>query len=243
MSSKYSVVTVCKNSEATIRQTIESVIYQTFDNWEYIIIDGASKDATIDIIKEYIEEFPEKIKFVSEPDSGIYDAMNKGIRMATGDFVAVLNSDDYYERNALREIENNVSTREKTVYYAMQRTIKNSAEESCSILSHKFLPDRMIWHEACFVSKDIYDELGVYNTEYKASADYDFFLKLFFDKNISFYPVYAITTNFRTGGFSSTYVGAVEENRVKKKYGLISNKEYMAKCIFNKGKHSVGILK
>ena len=93
---KISIVTAAWNSGATLRDTIESVLSQTYPDIEYIIVDGASKDNTVEIIREYESRFNGRLKWISEPDRGIYDAMNKGIRMATGDVVGILNSDDYF---------------------------------------------------------------------------------------------------------------------------------------------------
>ena len=98
------IVTVCYNSESTIRKTIESVLRQTYTNIEYVVIDGNSQDKTLDIIREYQECFKGRMKLVSEPDEGIYDAMNKGIRLAEGELIGILNSDDHYEENAVEEI-------------------------------------------------------------------------------------------------------------------------------------------
>ena len=97
---KVSVITVCYNSARTIEATIQSILMQTYSNIEYIIIDGASRDNTLDIIKKYEKEFNGRLTVVSEPDNGIYDAMNKGIRMATGEVIGLLNSDDTYEFDA-----------------------------------------------------------------------------------------------------------------------------------------------
>ena len=102
MSSKISVITVCFNSEATIRDTIKSVLAQDYPNVEYIIVDGASTDGTMDIVREYRDRID---VVISEPDKGIYDAMNKGIRAATGDVVGLLNSDDFYaDESAVRQL-------------------------------------------------------------------------------------------------------------------------------------------
>ena len=91
----FSIITVCFNSEKTIEQTIKSVLEQSFQNYEYIIVDGASKDCTVDIIRRYEPMFKGKLKWISEPDNGIYDAMNKGIGMARGELIGIINSDDY----------------------------------------------------------------------------------------------------------------------------------------------------
>ena len=93
---KLSIITVTYNSERTLRDTMESILSQTFQDFEYIIVDGASKDATLDIIREYEPRFQGKMRYLSEPDKGIYDAMNKGFAMATGDVIGILNSDDFF---------------------------------------------------------------------------------------------------------------------------------------------------
>ena len=101
---KVSIITVCFNSEKTIRRTIESVLYQTYPNIEYIIVDGKSTDGTVDIVKEYLPAFQKRLRYVSERDKGIYDAMNKGIRLSAGDVIGIINSDDFYEPDAVENI-------------------------------------------------------------------------------------------------------------------------------------------
>lgn len=102
---KISIITVTYNSAKTLKETLESVLKQTYTNYEHIIVDGLSKDNTIEIVKEYEEKYNGKLIYISEKDSGLYDAMNKGIKMATGDIIGILNSDDIYaHENVLQEI-------------------------------------------------------------------------------------------------------------------------------------------
>lgn len=101
---KISIITVAYNSSETIRNTIESVLSQTYPNIEYIVIDGFSTDNTIDIAKEYEFNFEGRLKWLSEPDQGLYDAMNKGIEMATGDIIGILNSDDTFYNNTVLSV-------------------------------------------------------------------------------------------------------------------------------------------
>ena len=104
---RISIITATYNSQETIRDTIESVINQKYNNIEYIIIDGASTDSTLDLIRSYEENFKKALidfRYISEPDNGIYDAMNKGIRMATGEWIGILNSDDWYNDSAVSEL-------------------------------------------------------------------------------------------------------------------------------------------
>lgn len=101
---KVSIITPCLDSEKTIRRTIESVLYQTYKNIEYIIVDGGSGDKTLEIVRTYQPLFEGRMRWVSEPDKGIYDAMNKGIRMSHGQIIGIINSDDYYVSNAVEQV-------------------------------------------------------------------------------------------------------------------------------------------
>ncbi len=227
---KISIITVCYNSERTIEETIKSVMRQTYSNVEYIIIDGQSTDRTTDIILHYMNRYPGRIRYISEKDKGIFDAMNKGIKMATGDIIGLLNSDDYYEDRALEIVASHMRGKGEYVVYGMLRILKNEKEFSCSINNHEFLPERMIWHPACFVSREIYKAYGLYELNY--AADYDYFLKLYLS-GVRFYPIYEILTNFRLGGSSSTYMNFKEENKIKLKYRTISRKKYYYNCVKN----------
>lgn len=232
-----SIITICYNSVRTVTDTIESVVNQSYRNFEYIIIDGQSTDGTREIVASYAAKY-HFIKLVSEPDKGIYNAMNKGIRMAEGDVVALLNSDDYYENNALELIVNayeNIKNKYFVIYGAV-RFLKNGKECYSSINRHEFLPQRMIWHPACFVSKCVYDRYGLYDENYSSAADYELFLRCFNQYklgNIQFFPVYQILVNFRMGGISSSYISLKEENEIKLKYSCISKKKYVFNLIKN----------
>lgn len=228
MEIKISIITVTYNSEKTVEQTIKSVLSQTYHNFEYIIIDGSSTDQTVSIIKKN-GKADKRIKYVSEPDNGIYDAMNKGINMASGDFVALLNSDDYYEPDALENIVKSIPVNFKNqmlVIYGMVRYIENGAESMVLIKNHKCLPERMMMHPACFLSRDIY-KIYQYDINYKSAADYDLFLKLYQNPNIIFIPVYKIMTNFRLGGMSSSVVSYLETNDIRYKYGYLSKRQHI----------------
>lgn len=224
MSVKFSIITVTFNSESTVEQTIKSVLSQSFFNFEYILMDGASTDGTLDIIKRYADS-DDRIKYISEPDDGIYDAMNNGIKMATGDVVALLNSDDYYEPDALGKIVQHIPETSRYVIYGMVRLLKEEKESMVVLYSHNGLPERMMMHPACFVSKKLYEEYQ-YDTNYKSAADYDLFMKLYQNKDVEFIPVYDIISNFRLGGMSSSILGYIEGNDVRYKYGYISKRQH-----------------
>lgn len=221
-----SIITVCYNSEKTIRNTLDSVLNQSYDNYEYIIVDGMSTDSTLQIIDEYKERFKEKLVFISEKDNGIYDAMNKGIKLAKGSIIGIINSDDWYEENAFEKIRSNFNSSEMQVIYGMQRLIKNENEFEVVIKNHEFIEERMITHPTCFISKRIYEKYGMYNLDYKISADYEFMLRIRDKKDITYTKVYDIIANFRVGGASSTENGLRETAKIKYIYNLLGRKQY-----------------
>lgn len=226
------IVTVCHNSERTIKKAVESVLNQTYSNIEYIIIDGKSDDNTIDIIRSYQKFFGQRLRIISEPDQGIYDAMNKGIKLATGDLIGILNSDDYYEKDATEKMVNAWDGQGMQILYGMMRNLKEGREHSVSMLSHQFLHEHMVWHPACFVTKDVYEKLGLFDTQYKSVADYDFMLRAYDSKRIRFTPVYSVIANFSDGGMSESTAGYLEGLKFRRDKGLLSNTTYRIACIY-----------
>ncbi|MCM1103021.1 MAG: glycosyltransferase [Clostridium sp.] len=226
------IITVCYHSEKTIKKTMESVLRQTYPNIEYVVIDGNSQDRTVDMIREYQECFKGRMKFVSESDQGIYDAMNKGIRLAAGELIGILNSDDDYEENAVEEIVKAWDRQGMQILYGLMRTRKEGKEYSVSLLSHQFLQEHMIWHPACFVTKDVYQRIGLFDTRYRSVADYDFMLRARDSGNVRFVPVYAVIANYSGGGMSTSSKGYLEGLRYRRDRGLLSNATYTLARIY-----------
>lgn len=235
---RVTVITPCYNSEKTISKTLESVLNQTYTDIEYIIIDGASKDRTLEIIKEYEPRFKEKyssgIQVYSEPDKGIYDAMNKGISKASGEIIGIVNSDDYYEVDA---VENVVRAREELlkiqlecesyhILYGMERLLQDGKETAVVINHHENLLNQMITHPTCFVTKKLYEDKGSFNLDYKYSADYEFMLRMYKDSQVVFTPIYKIISNYALGGASGTAAAYMETMKLMHEYGAISSKQY-----------------
>lgn len=223
---KVSVITVCYNSESSIRKTIESVLNQSYQNIEYVIIDGGSTDRTIEIIKEYQGLFGERMKLISEADRGIYDAMNKGLHIVTGDLIGILNSDDYYEKQAVENMVLSLREDKYQILYGFVRYWKNNTEYSTNRQSHSFLQENMIAHPACFVTKAVYDDFGGFDLKYVSAADYDFMLRMSKIPDVNFYPVDFLVTNFAMGGMSSTDAAWLDLLKLRKDYEMISEKEY-----------------
>lgn len=195
---KISIVTVSFNSEKTIEQTIQSVLNQTYKNIEYIIIDGGSNDSTISIIEKYRDKVG---YFVSEQDEGIYNAMNKGIRAASGDIVGIINSDDWYDRNTI----------EKAVEYFSENAIDilygdciYLYEDGQRVRNMKF-PLEAMWylmampHPTVFVKKEVYQKYGVFDESYQMAADYELLLR-FYSAGLKFGYLEYDMAYFRAGG-------------------------------------------
>lgn len=197
-----SIITVVYNGEKHLEETIQSVINQTYTNIEYIIIDGGSTDKTLGIIKKYKENID---YWISEKDSGIYDAMNKGIKASKGEYIGLVNSDDYYEYNAIEIIVNQIKKQpDKDVFFGNMYMINKylSGKKIQTYKKGENLEKRFsIWHPTTFVKKQTYTEYGLFDTSYKIAADYELLLR-FHTKKCKFQYINKAISNFREGGIS-----------------------------------------
>lgn len=229
-----SIITVCYNSEKTIRKTIESVLGQTYPNIEYIIVDGQSKDDTLMIAKEYEHAFREKgyqYRIISEKDNGIYDAMNKGIRMASGELIGLINSDDWYEPIA---VETAVSAYQEEPYDLFYADINLLRPDGTIIVKRSRLdrfPSSRHWnHPTTFITKKAYDEVGLYRCE-TVYDDFDLILRMRrAGKKVSIKNV--VLANFRTGGVSNAKSIKKCVGRIKARYQYYRNNGYSQLYIF-----------
>jgi len=205
---KVSIITVVYNNKDTIKDAIESVLNQTYKNIEYIIIDGASSDGTIEIIKSYGNKID---KFISEPDNGIYDAMNKGIKLASGDIVGILNSDDFYVSNDIIQDVADVFLEQKVdsvygdlVYVDSKNTNKivrywKSKEYKKGLFQKGWHPA----HPTFFVKREVYQKYGLFNLDFKIAADYELMLRFLEKYNISSTYISKVFVKMRVGGESN----------------------------------------
>lgn len=221
-----SVLTPCYNSAKTIEKTLECIERQTYANIEYIIIDGGSTDDTLKIIDSHRERLPGRFTLISEHDDGIYDAMNKGIRIARGQLVGIVNSDDWYEPDTVEQVVRHHGVEKYQVIYGMQRTYDRGRERSVFIYNHEFLPEQMITHPTCFVTKAAYDDFGVFDLKYCSSADLELMLRFYETKKVTFTPVMRVLSNFQLGGMSSSQKGVREAALIRYRHQYISRKKY-----------------
>lgn len=243
---KVSIITATWNSDKTLRDTFESVLKQSYTKIEYIVIDGASKDKTTDLIKEYEPLFEGRLKWISEKDKGIYDAMNKGIRMATGDVVGILNSDDFFTSNDVIEKVVAGFTKDTDAVYGdihfvnpdnLQRCVRYYSSKifKRSLMKMGFIPA----HPSFYCRKECFEKFGYYKTDYKIAADFDLLLRFIYvhQIRIKYLPVDMVTMRLggaSTDGWKSRLVMMNEHLRSFKENGVKTNRFWLSLRYFYK---------
>ena len=210
---KVSIVTVTYNSAQTLVDAMKSVLEQTYHDIEYIIVDGASTDSTIDVIRQYEPQFKNRLKWISEKDDGIYDAMNKGIQLATGDVVGILNSDDYFtSSDVIARMVAAFSDGVDAVYGDVHFIHDGEPNKCIRYYSSKHF--RPFWlrfgfmpaHPSFYCRRGVYERAGYYKTDYAIGSDYEMMVRLFKVHHINarYIPMDFVT--MRTGGASTRNV-------------------------------------
>lgn len=229
---KISIVTATYNSGRTIRDTIESVLHQTYKDYEYIIVDGCSRDDTLDVVKQYIPQFDGRMRYVSEPDKGIYDAMSKGFKMSKGDVLMLINSDDLFARNdALELVVKTFETHPDTngVYADLYYVSQNNTDNIVRVWkTGEQKPMRRGWlpaHPTFYVKREVYEKYGYFNLSYPLAADFELMLRFIerYGIKLTYLPQYLV--KMRLGGATSKniqniYRQDVETLRAFKENGL-----------------------
>lgn len=232
---KISIVTVTYNSAQTLALTADSIIQQTYSDIEYIVVDGGSTDGTLSIIKHYENLFNGRMRWISEKDHGIYDAMNKGIRMATGDVIGILNSDDHLtSNNVIERIANAFDEQTEAVYGDVHFVKANNLQQSVRYYSGKpfrpwmvrygFIPP----HPSFYVRRSIYEQYGLYDTSFRISADVEMIARLTYIKKIRCKYVEMDFVTMLMGGESTKslrnrWIGTKEDLIACRKLGIKSN--------------------
>jgi glycosyltransferase involved in cell wall biosynthesis len=214
MTPLFSIVTINYNDKVGLRRTIESVLQQEFTDYEHIIIDGGSTDGSVDVIKEYEHRYkPGQLTWVSEPDGGIYPAMNKGIRMAKGSFLNMLNGGDWYEPKALSVIHKYIGSNQTILaFHSTQKywSLNNNSELKY-VFSRQNTPQALNYqtleHQSFFYHISLHQIYGMYREDFQYASDRAFMCKLFFKNHVSLLQLEEKLVNFITGGRGDTLAG------------------------------------
>lgn len=247
---KVSIITASYNSATTIKQTITSVLQQTYANIEYIIVDGCSTDNTLQIVKTMLPIFNGRLIYISEQDKGIYDAMNKGIRMATGDVVGILNSDDYFTaHDVIEKMVSSFTEDVAAVYGDVHFVREDDTTNRVRYYSGVFFTPWLVKfgfiapHPSFYIRKSVYDKYGLYNIKYKISADFELVARICYVNKIKTKYLHQDFVTMRIGGAStknlrSRWIGLRETLQACNDLGINTNilnimMKYLIKFVSN----------
>lgn len=228
-----SIITPSYNNARTITDTFESILKQDFKNIEYIVVDGNSSDDTVNLIKKYESLFYGRMKWISEPDKGLYDAMNKGIKMATGDIVGILNADDlYHHPDIISKIVSEFKANDIEALYGdlifvsrrnINKTVRYYSAKNFNISKFKFgfAPP----HPTFFTYKKNFDKYGYYRTDYKISSDFELLVRFLYVNKLKAKYLPAVFLKMRTGGLSTNkknqiIINTIEQVRACRQNGI-----------------------
>lgn len=236
---KVSIVTVAYNSAKTIADTMRSVLEQTYLDIEYWVIDGASRDNSLEVIRAWEPKFEGRLHCISERDGGIYDAMNKGIRNTTGDIVGILNSDDYFTSPTVIADIVKAFTDDVDAVYGDVHFVKATDLNRCVryysgsiyrpwLTRFGFMPP----HPALYVRRSVFDRYGYYKTHFKISADFEFIARLFYCNNVTRRYLHLDVVTMRVGGastesFASRMRGTEEDLVACRQLGIRTNRIFI----------------
>jgi glycosyltransferase involved in cell wall biosynthesis len=225
---KVSIITITYNSEATLKDTIESVVNQSYGDIEYIVVDGKSTDNSLSIIQSYKDKIS---KVISEKDQGLYDALNKGIALATGDLIGIIHSDDFYTNNfviekIVKSIEENNSDAVYADLYYVDKVDTNKIFRKWKSGNYKdgqFLNGWMPPHPTFFVKRSCYEKFGSFNLSFVSAADYELMLRFIHKHkiNLSYLPEFIV--KMRVGGKSNvTLKNRIRANKEDRKAWIVN---------------------
>ena len=239
---KISIITATYNSGKTLQYTLDSVLKQNYKDIEYIIVDGCSTDNTIDILEKYLPLFDGRMRYISEKDKGLYDAMNKGVSMATGDVIGILNSDDFYTSNDILEVvakklqDPTIDAVYGDVHYVDDANLKRCVRYYSSKVFKRermkmgFMPA----HPSFYCRKKVYTKCGWFDTSYKVAADFEQLLRIIYinKTKIAYIPRDFVT--MRTGGVSNSNLNSrviiMKEHQLALKNNGVSFHPFLLYC-------------
>lgn len=221
-SMKFSLITVTLNSGKTVRNTFDSVLKQTYSDFEYILVDGISRDNTLDLINEYDSKFNGRLQWISEKDDGLYDAMNKGFSMATGDIIGIINSDDVLADPAAIEKVVKCFERDEMIdavyadlYYVAQNDISKIVRHWVSGEQRSFAKGWHPAHPTFYVKKEIYHKYGTFDLDFKFAADFELMLRLIEKYHIKLHYLPEPLVRMRLGGTTSKNLSNIRKGNIE----------------------------
>lgn len=241
MSLKISLITAVLNRADTLEKALKSILQQTYSEIECIVVDGGSTDGSLDIIKKYEKLFNGRLKWISEPDKGLYDALNKGLKLATGEIVGFINSDDYYNTDNIIEYIAEIFEKEdiQAVYGDVHYVSRTNPDKITRYYSSsKFKPSSFRYgfmpaHPTFFTYLKYYKEWGYYKTDYKISGDFELTLRFLYGHKMKYKYINLDFITMRTGGLSTASIHNIitinkEQLRACRENGVKSN--YILQC-------------
>ncbi len=242
---KISIITVSYNSSKTIKDTFDSILSQTYNDIEYIVIDGDSKDSTVKIIEAYEKRFLERrieFKWISEEDNGLYDAMNKGIKIATGEIIGILNSDDFYcDKFVIEEVikaleKNQTDSLYANLYYVEENNVNKIIRnwKSKKYEDGFFEKGCQIAHPTFFVKREVYENYGLFNLDFRIAADYEIILRFIRKNKISTQFLDKYLIKMRLGGESNQSIKNIIEGNKEIYKAWLVNELKISKMLFIK---------
>lgn len=226
----FSIITVCRNEAATIRETCESVCSQSFDDYEWIVIDGVSTDGTLEILQGYDQQID---CLISEPDTGIYNAMNKGAARATGDYLIFMNGGDRFSTTDTLQLASQAPRAQMLYGDVYLGDLNGSIETYPDIVDPGYMLRKMIPHQATFYERKTFEAVGGYDESFRIAADYDLYARLFEVERISHHHIAHPLAVFDVEGISNDRkfrgIRKQENHRIRKKY--FSKYRYSLKCL------------
>lgn len=218
---RFSIITVCLNEASNIRKTCESICSQTFRDFEWVVIDGGSTDGTLNVLEEYRDRIS---ILISESDDGIYDAMNKGVRLATGKHLLFLNGGDYFaDVDALKAVS---AAPDRDILYGDMCCLPEDGQlmrkTYPDILPQSFLLKNKLPHQASFFRRELFCKYGNYDTRFKISADYDLFVRFLVVHKASYFHIPRVLSIFKLDGISghkmNMFLHKLDNHQIRKKY-------------------------
>ena len=227
---KITIITATYNNASTLETTIKSVVNQSHEEVEYIIVDGASTDGSLDIIKRYASRHPKVIKYISEPDTGVYNAINKGIRMSTGEVIGLLHGNDYFSStDILSQVAEAMNDNAVPFIYGDVKYTRVGSDKVVRYYSSQQFTIEMLLqgiappHPSLYMRKELFDKYGFYKEDYLIGADFDMFLRLMVVNKLEgkYLPLDMVTMT--TGGLSTRFYHQIFTNNREKYRALREN--------------------